>query len=47
MNNRLISWPTAVLGALMLTGTVAAAEIQVIAATAFKEVYLELVPQFE
>jgi molybdate transport system substrate-binding protein len=47
MSNRLLSWPTAVLGVLMLTGTAAAAEIQVIAATAFKEVCLELVPQFE
>jgi molybdate transport system substrate-binding protein len=47
MNNRLISWPTAVLGVLMLVGTAAAAEIQVIASAAFREVYLELVPQFE
>src|SRR5258708_20471022 len=47
MNNRLISWPTAVLGVLMLAGTAAAAEIQVIASSAFREVWLELVPQFE
>ena len=47
MNNRLISWPTAVLGVLMLAGTAAAAEIQVIASSAFREVYFELVPQFE
>jgi molybdate transport system substrate-binding protein len=47
MNNRLISWPAAVLGVLMLGGTAAAAEIQVIASSAFREVYLELVPQFE
>ena len=31
----------------MLAGTAAAAEIQVIASLAFREVYLELVPQFE
>ncbi|TMH06433.1 MAG: ABC transporter substrate-binding protein [Betaproteobacteria bacterium] len=47
MNNRMISWPTAVLGVFMLAGTTAAAEIQVIASSAFREVYLELVPQFE
>ena len=47
MNNRVTSWSTAVLGVLMWTGTAAAAEIQVIASSAFREVYLELVPQFE
>jgi molybdate transport system substrate-binding protein len=47
MNSRLISWATAVLGASMLAGTAAATEIQVIASSAFKEVCLELVPQFE
>jgi ABC-type molybdate transport system substrate-binding protein len=47
MNDRLISWPTAVLGPLMLAGTAAAAEIQVIASSAFREVYLEFVPRFE
>jgi molybdate transport system substrate-binding protein len=47
MKNRLISLPTAVVGILMLAGTAAAAEIQVIASSAFREVYLELVPQFE
>ncbi len=47
MKNRLICWSTTVLGILMLAGTAAAAEIQVIASVAFREVYLELVPQFE
>ena len=43
MKNQVIRWPTAVLGVLMLAGTATAAEIQVLASTAFKEVYLELV----
>ena len=47
MNIGFISWPTAVLGVLMLAGTAAAAEIQVIASSGFREVYLALVPQFE
>ncbi len=47
MNDRLISWRIAVLGALMLAGTAAAAEIKVMASSAFREVFLELVPQFE
>jgi molybdate transport system substrate-binding protein len=47
MNNRLISGPTALLGVLILAGTAAAAEIQVMASSAFREVCLELVPQFE
>jgi len=47
MKNRFISLPTAVLGVLMMAGTAAAAEIHVIASSAFREVYLELVPQFE
>ena len=45
--NRLITWLTAIVGVLMLAGTAAAVEIQVIASSAFREVYLELVPQFE
>jgi molybdate transport system substrate-binding protein len=45
--NRLITWLTAIVGVLMLAGTAAAVEIQVIASLAFREVYLELVPQFE
>ena len=47
MLDRLIRWPTAVLSVLMLAGTAAAAEIHVIASSGFREVYLELVPQFE
>src|SRR5947208_484065 len=47
MKKRLISWPISILGVLLLAGTAAAAEIQVIASSAYKEVCLELVSQFE
>jgi molybdate transport system substrate-binding protein len=47
MNKRVTIWPIAVLGVLMLAGTAAAAEIQVIASSAYREVYIELGPQFE
>jgi len=46
MDTRLIRWPAAVL-VLMMAGTVSAAEIRVIASSAFREVCLELLPRFE
>ena len=47
MKNRLISWPIALLSVLLLVETAAGAEIHILASVAFKEVFLELVPQFE
>lgn len=47
MKHRMIGWRIALLGMLLLAKTAVAAEIQVIASSAFREVFLELAPQFE